>query len=114
MTACMAVCAYTVRKDYRTLLTACDATKLDPLKAKCWKQLNFLDMKTGGGMRHLRQVKNNADTKRASQLTKANEEYGWMSEIDSIVADDPQKIRGDRTEQLVLEEAGSNRRLLKS
>jgi hypothetical protein len=31
-----------------------------------------------------------------------------MSEIHTIVADKPGKIRGDRTDRLIYEEAGSN------
>ena len=76
MTANEAVCNYTTRRGYRSLLTCEAETKLDPLRDKCWFQLNFLDMKTNGGFKHIRQVKNNYTTKRASQLTKANEEYG--------------------------------------
>jgi len=37
-----------------------------------------------------------------------------MSEIHSIVADTADKIRGDRTDRLVYEEAGSNKQLSKS
>ena len=34
-------------------------------------------------------------------------ETGWMSQIQGIVADRPGKIRGDRTDLLLYEEAGS-------
>lgn len=71
-------------------------------------------MCTEGALKHLRQVKNNYEVKRASQLTPAGEEYGWKSEIRSVVADDPQKIRGDRTDRLMYEESGSNKNLIKS
>ena len=37
-----------------------------------------------------------------------------MSEINSIVADNPNKIRGHRVDRLVYEEAGSNKQLIKS
>lgn len=37
-----------------------------------------------------------------------------MSEIDSIVADTPDKVRGDRCDLLVFEEAGSAKYLLKA
>ena len=37
-----------------------------------------------------------------------------MAEIHSIIADKPSKIRGDRTDRLVYEEAGSNPVLSKS
>lgn len=41
-------------------------------------------------------------------------EYGWMSEIDSVVADTADKIRGDRVDRLVYEEAGSSKVLAKA
>jgi hypothetical protein len=37
-----------------------------------------------------------------------------MSEIEGIVADNPGKVRGDRTERLIFEEAGSNKNLVTS
>ena len=41
-------------------------------------------------------------------------ETGWMSQITGIVADKPHKIRGDRTDLLVYEEAGSWEGLIKA
>ena len=114
MTACMAVRPYTTNRGYRTLLTCAADAKLAPLKDKCWKQLDWLNLNTNGGFRHARLVINNNDKKRASVKTPDGVEFGWRSEIDSIVADDPQKIRGDRVDRLVYEEAGSNKQLTKS
>lgn len=94
LVANFAVRPYTTNRAYRTLLTCEADTKLAPLKAKCWKQLNWLDRNTQDGFKHLRQKFNSDDKKRASQVTKDGIEFGWMSEIDSVVADDPQKIRG--------------------
>lgn len=65
-------------------------------------------------MRHLRQKVNNAFTKRASLLTPDGIEYGWMSQISSVVADTSDKIRGDRLDRLIYEEAGSNSVLTES
>lgn len=112
--ACLAVRPYITNRGYRSLLTCAAEGKLTPLKTKCWKQLNWLDMNTNGGMRHLRQKVNNVDTKRASQVTPDGVEYGWMSEIDSVIADTSDKIRGDRVDRLIYEEAGSNKYLTKS
>ena len=112
--ACLAVRPYITNRGYRSLLTCAAEGKLTPLKTKCWKQLNWLDMNTNRGMRHLRQKVNNADTKRASQVTPDGVEYGWMSEIDSVIADTSDKIRGDRVDRLIYEEAGSNKYLTKS
>ncbi len=113
MTAAMAVRPYTSNPGYRVVLTAYDEEKLVSLRSKCWYQLNWLNV-NAYGFRHVRQVVDNATTKRASKKTKDGVEFGWMSEIHSIIADKPGKIRGDRTDRLVFEEAGSNPVLSKS
>jgi hypothetical protein len=71
-------------------------------------------MNTNGGMKRSRMKINNAKEKRASLLTSDNIEYGRMSSVVGIVADDPSKVRGDRVERLILEEGGSNKHLIKS
>ncbi len=58
-------------------------------------------------MRKLRQVHDTAKWKRASSKTTDGVEIGWMSEIEGITADKPNKIRGDRTDILMYEESGS-------
>ena len=113
MTAAMAVRPYTSNPGYRSVLTAFDEEKLRSLRAKCWYQLNWLNA-NAYGFRHIRQVVDNETTRRASKKTKDGMELGWMSEIHSIIADKPSKIRGDRTDRLVYEEAGSNPVLSKS
>lgn len=112
--ACLAVRPYTTNRGYHAMLTCAADTKLTPLKNKCWKQLDWLNMHTNGGMRHVRLVVNNSDTKRASIKTPDGIEYGWMSEITSVVADTSDKIRGDRIDRLIFEEAGSNKVLTES
>lgn len=54
-------------------------------------------------------VINSSMFKRASKKDKSGREFGHMSEIEGIIADEPQKIRGDRTERLFFEEAGSDK-----
>lgn len=108
MTAATSVRPYTTKPAYRVVLTAFDDTKLTSLKRKCWYQLDWLNTNTNGGLRHVRQKINNDDTKRASKLSRDGTESGWMSEIHTIIADKPGKIRGDRTDRLIYEEAGSN------
>lgn len=76
--------------------------------------MNWLDVNTGGGMRHLRQKVNNDDKKRASQVSADGVEFGWGSEVEAVVADTSDKIRGDRTDRLIFEECGSNKHLAKS
>lgn len=112
--ASMLVRPYTTNRGYKSLLTAPDAPKLKSTKDKCWKQLNWLDMYTNGGMRHVRQKVNNDDCKRASKVNKEGTEFGWMSEINTVIADSADKIRGDRLDRLIYEEAGSNRILTES
>lgn len=65
-------------------------------------------------MKRSRQKIDNLKQKRASLLNKEGVEYGSYSEIEGIVADDPSKIRGDRVERLIYEEAGSTKHLIKS
>lgn len=65
-------------------------------------------------MRHVRQVLNNDDAKRASYLTKDGIELGSMSQITAVVADTSDKVRGDRLDRLIFEEAGSNKNLVDS
>lgn len=113
MTAAMAVRPYTSNPGYRAVLTAYDEEKLRSLRSKCWVQLNWLNV-NAYGFRHVRQVVDNETTRRASKKTKDGVEFGWMSEIHSIIADKASKIRGDRTDRLVYEEAGSNPILSKS
>ena len=112
--ACLAVRPYTTNKGYHSMLTCAAELKLTPLKNKCWKQLDWLNMNTGLGMRHARLVVNNNDVKRASLKTPDGVEYGWMSQITSVVADTADKIRGDRVDRLIYEEAGSNKVLTDS
>lgn len=114
MTAAMSVRPYTTNRAYKVLLTCEADDKLQPLRDKCWLQLDWLNMNTSGGLRHVRQKVNNNETKRASKVTRDNQEFGWMSEINSIVSDNPNKIRGHRVDRLVYEEAGSNKQLIKS
>jgi len=58
-------------------------------------------------------VKNTDTHKRASKKKRDGTEEGHMAEIEGIVADEPQKIRGDRVERLLFEEAGSDKVLKK-
>lgn len=112
--ASLLVRPYTTNRKYKCLLTAPDDPKLKNTKDKCWKQLNWLDTNTNGGMRHLRQKINNDDRKRATKVNKEGVEFGWGSEINTIIADNADKIRGDRLDRLLFEEAGSNKILVES
>lgn len=112
--AAMSVRPYTTNPKYKVLLTCEADDKLQPLRDKCWFQLDWLNMNTCGGLRHVRQKMNNNDTKRASKVSKDGSEFGWGSEIRTVIADNPNKVRGERTDRLIYEEAGSSKNLVKS
>lgn len=112
--AAMSVRPYTTNPNYKVLLTCEADDKLQPLRDKCWFQLDWLNMNTSGGLRHVRQKFNNNETKRASKVSRDGMEFGWMSEINSIVADNPNKVRGTRVDRLIYEEAGSAKNLAKA
>lgn len=59
-------------------------------------------------MKRLRQKIDNIKHKRASLVDGEGVEFGRMADIEGIVADKPRKIRGDRVDRLLYEEAGSN------
>lgn len=65
---------------------------------------------TDGGFFKLRQVLDKQDVKKSSVYKIINGqkvETGFMSQIKGIVADSPNKIRGDRCDVLLYEELGS-------
>lgn len=99
------------------MITAFDSGKLNKTLEKVWGALTFLNDKTDGGFFKLRQAADTALLKRSSFYKYVNGqkvEDGWMSQIEGIVADKPSKVRGDRAEIVMFEEAGSNPTLLKS
>ena len=98
---------YTCRKNSRVVIAAQQEAYVSSTIEKCWLQLNNLNQHTEGGFKKLRQKHNSEFFKRASNLTKEGNETGWMSEIEGITADKPNKIRGDRTDILLYEESGS-------
>lgn len=112
--ASLGVRLYTVKRDMHIIYSAYAEGKLKPLLKKCWEQLEFLNVETEDGMRHVRQRYNNDMHKKASKLNKQREEYGWKSDILGIVVDNPNKLRGERVDRLFFEEAGSNPALLKT
>lgn len=112
--AALAVRPFITTRKFRTLLTAAADDQLDPLLDKAWFQLNWLNANTDGGMKRSRQKIDNIRQKRASILDKEGNEKGRYSEIEGIIANNPRKVRGDRVERLVFEEAGSFETLIKS
>ena len=112
--ACIGVRPFITTRFFRTVYTAAAEPQVGPVLDKCWVQLNWLNMNTQGGMKRSRQKIDNIRQKRASLLTPDGTEFGRMAEIEGIVADNPRKVRGDRTERLIFEEAGSNPNLITS
>jgi hypothetical protein len=58
-------------------------------------------------------VINTKTHKRASKKNKDLSEAGHMSEIEGMIVDEPDKLRGDRVQTLIYEEAGADLNLIK-
>lgn len=101
---------YNCRPNTVTVISAQLDNYVTKTLEKVWKALSFLNDYTDGGFFKLRQVVDTATSKKASHYKVVNGqkiEAGWMSMITGIVADKPNKIRGDRTDLLIYEELGS-------
>lgn len=108
--ASMLANAYNCRKYSRNLIAAHSDKHLDTTLDKIWKALNWLNDNTDGGFFKLRQASDTQRLKRASYykiIDGQKIEDGWMSQIQGIVADEPSKLRGERVDLLIFEEAGS-------
>lgn len=111
--ATLCVRPFITTKNYRVMVSAYSEKFLKPLLAKIWPQLDWLNEETEGAFRRMRMVKNTDMHKKASIKKKDGTEAGHMAEIEGIVADSPEKVRGDRVERLLFEEAGSDKVLKK-
>lgn len=106
----MAAAEFTTVRESNTIIASYDANKLQKTLSKVWRALAFLDKNTQGGMSKNKQIKN-TDLQKTSGVfimdhgTKIPS--GWQSTVLGIVADDPQKLRGDRADFLIYEESGS-------
>ena len=116
--ASICACIYHCFRESKCMITTSLKNYLDKSLDKVWSALDFGNEHTQGGFAKLRQVKNTATLKRASVIVKDDNgiqnETGWKSQVEGIVADTDAKIRGDRIDLLVYEEAGSNPVLRKS
>lgn len=113
MAASLCVRPFVTTPNFRVMASAFSERHLKPLLAKIWPQLDWLNTETEGAFRRVRMVKNTDMHKRASKKMRDGTEAGHMSEIEGVVADSPEKIRGDRVERLLYEEAGSDKVLKK-
>ena len=109
--ASSAACSYNCFRNSVIVIAAQQEIYVKKTLSKVWNALTWTDDHTDGGMLKLSQVKNTEVLRKASYYkTNANGqkvEDGWMSQIQGITADKPNKIRGDRTDLLFYEEAGS-------
>lgn len=113
MGACFGVNLYTNKRNQQVIYTAFTENFVTKTLEKCWHQLDYANTETEGGFKHLRQAINQSMQKKASKKDSEGNETGFMSMITGIVADKANKVRGDRTELLVYEEAGSDPYLIK-
>lgn len=110
MDASLSSNTYNCRRNSVTVIAAQQDNYLLKTLDKVWKALSFLNDYTDGGFFKLRQVSDTQLLKKASYYKVINGqkiESGWMSQIQGINADKPNKIRGDRTDLLIYEEGGS-------
>lgn len=107
--ASLCVRPYITTPNYRVMASAFSDRHLKPLLTKIWSQLGWLDDETETAFKRVRMVVNTVMHKRASKKDKYGKESGHMSEIEGVIADSAEKIRGDRTERLFFEEAGSDK-----
>ena len=111
-------CIYNCFRNSKCMITTSLTNYLEKSLDKVWGGISFANEHTQGCFAKLRQVKDTRYIKRAStQVKDANgitAEVGWKSQIEGIVADTDAKIRGDRIDLLIYEEAGSNPVLRKS
>lgn len=108
--ACLAANMYTWRQNTGSLIIAYDQKYVEDTIKKVFDQLDYNNSSTEGGMRRLRQAKDQALFRRSSHFEYVDgkaEEKGMKSEIRGLVADTDRKIRGKRVELLMIEESGS-------
>lgn len=99
----------TVRKSI-TMITCYDLEKLKRTYRKFTHALQFLDDKTDGGMFKLRQLEDQALSKKSGHYKNIQGQKvpdGFQSQVIGINGSDPGNIRGDRVELLIYDEAGS-------
>ena len=110
MNASLAANMYTIRDNSTIVIAANLAKYVEDTLGKVWNALSFLNDKTDDGFSQLSQVTNTAMARKASYIEYRNGmkvESGSKAFIKGIIADTPNKIRGDRCDLLLYEEGGS-------
>lgn len=108
--ACMCANMYTWRQNTRCVIVSYADYYTQTTVKKVFDQLDWNNGNSEGGMRRLRQKKDSELFRRASRIEMIDGqevETGQKSEIVGLVADKPRKVRGDRTDLLLMEESGS-------
>lgn len=117
MDAALAAASYNCLRNSVVVIAANIEKYVDDTLSKVWNALSFTNDFTDGGMFKLRQVHDTDKWKKSSHYKMINGqkvEEGFNSEIKGIIADKPNKIRGDRTDILFYEELGSWRNSTKA
>ena len=106
---------YTTIPNFRSVVSAFSEKHLKPTLDKIWLQMDWLNENSEGALMRVRMVTNTKTHKKASKKDKDGGEdpTSHRSEVEGLVCDDPDKLRGDRTQILVYEEAGADTALMK-
>ncbi len=108
--AAILVWSYTITRGSINVASSYLSTHLDKLLEKVDHNIAFLDNNTTGGFSHGRLIDSKTPyLKKSGQYAMQNGKRvptGWQSQIQGIVTDKPGKLRGDRTDILIFEEAG--------
>ena len=106
--------AYTFIKESYNIVTGFLEKYVRTTLRKVWQELDFLNTKTEGAFKRLR-MKTNTDLKKTASLVDSEgNESGWKSTIEGITADTPDKLRGDRVDNIYFEESGNNKSLIET
>lgn len=109
--AAILCCTYSCYPNSNCVISAYLQKYVNDTMDKVTFGLDFLNESTDGGFFKARQAKDSGDIKKASYykiIDGQKVEKGFLSKVSGLVADNSRKVRGDRTNVLVQEEAGSN------
>lgn len=109
--SCLGVRPFITGRNFNSTYITSSLNYLEPTLNKCWAQLHFLNGNTNGGFRRPMMKINNALHKRTSLTDNENREWGRLNNIEGIVADNINKVRGIRSNRLFWEESGSFKNL---
>lgn len=82
-------------------------TSGDGIVTKCFSNIDFLNQKTDGALKHLDQIKFKNSERIGGFKTKGGDKIRTGGQIKGAIVDRPDKVRGSRTIYSLLEEAGA-------